>query len=315
MTMLETFLLTALTYLREFAEVALLGFFLAGIINAAVNKDVVARHLGRHVLGANALATVWGFLVPLCCCSGIPTALTLYRAGSRRGPACAFLIAVPWFNWYGLTALVIFLGWRAGLAVSLSAVVVGFVAGVAIDAVGDRPAARRTASPLGPHDAPEDPDCWSSSCPAPAAPGHLLDLTRPREKVRAGVGFALDLLRELGPWMLAGILLGAAAEALIPKDLVTRFLGGPRVAGLLAALVIAGVFYTDSLGSLPWVRTLLDKGLGAGSGMVLLVAGVGTNLSTLGPVARIMGVRTAIVYAASVVVLTAVLGYLLNRML
>ena len=34
--------------------------------------------------------------------------------------------------------------------------------------------------------------------------------------------------------------------------------------------------------------------------MILLVAGVGTNLSTLGPVARIMGARTAVVYAASV---------------
>ncbi len=40
--MLNTFLLTALEFLREFAEVALLGFFLAGIINAVVNKQVVA---------------------------------------------------------------------------------------------------------------------------------------------------------------------------------------------------------------------------------------------------------------------------------
>jgi len=71
----------------------------------------------------------------------------------------------------------------------------------------------------------------------------------------------------------------------------------------------------DNLASLPWVRTLLDKGLGAGSGMILLVAGVGTNLSTLGPVARVMGLRTAVVYASSVVVLSGLLGYLLNRLL
>ncbi|HLW49024.1 MAG TPA: hypothetical protein VKW09_14825 [bacterium] len=47
--------------------------------------------------------------------------------------------------------------------------------------------------------------------------------------------------------------------------------------------------------------------------MILLVAGVGTNLSTLGPVARVMGLRTTVVYAASVVVLTGALGYLLNK--
>ncbi len=49
--------------------------------------------------------------------------------------------------------------------------------------------------------------------------------------------------------------------------------------------------------------------------MILLVAGVGTNLSTLGPVTKVMGLRTAIAYAASVIVLTRVIGYILNRVL
>ncbi len=140
----------------------------------------------------------------------------------------------------------------------------------------------------------------------------MLDLTNPREKMRAGARFALDPLRELGPWMLAGVLLGAAVEAIVPKELVTTYLGRASLVGLLAAVVIASAFYTDSLGSLPWVRTLLDKGLGVGSGTVLLIVGVGTNLSTLGPVAKVMGFRTAVVYASSVVILTGVLGYVLN---
>jgi uncharacterized membrane protein YraQ (UPF0718 family) len=126
--MLQVFLHSAADFLKEFAEVAVLGFFIAGILNAVVNKAAVARHLGGGIVGANALAATWGFLMPLCCYSGIPTALTLYRSGSHRGPACAFLIAVPWFNWYGLTALIVFLGWRTGLAISLSAVTVGFIA-------------------------------------------------------------------------------------------------------------------------------------------------------------------------------------------
>jgi len=105
-------------------------------------------------------------------------------------------------------------------------------------------------------------------------------------------------------WMIAGILLGAAIEAIVPKEVVTTYLGNASLFGVLVALVIAGAFYRDSLASLPWVRTLLDEGLGAGSGMILLVAGVGTNLSALGPVARVMGLRTAVVYAASVVAMS-----------
>jgi uncharacterized protein len=308
------FLHTPLDYLREFAEVALLGFFLAGIINAVVNKKMVASRLGGNAFGANALAAVWGFVTPLCCCSGIPTALTLYRAGCRRGPACAFLIAVPWFNWYGLTALVIFLGWQGGLAVSVSAVVVGFLAGVVIDMIGSGGSTRTVTPPIVLQGGCSEAAC--SDCPpAGAMAQRLLDLSNPREKVKSAARFAVDLLREIGPWMIAGIIAGAAIEAVVPRELVTRYLGKGSVMGLFAALVIAGAFYTDSLASLPWVRTLLDKGLGAGSGMILLVAGVGTNLSTLGPVAKVMGLRTAIVYAGSVVVLSGILGYLLNRLL
>ena len=304
--MIHTFLVTSWGFLREFAEVALVGFFLAGLINAAINKESVARRLGGNIVWANALASVWGFLTPLCCCSGVPTAMSLYRFSNRRGPTCAFLISVPWFNWYGLTALVVFLGWVPALIVSLSAVTVGFIAGLAIDIIGGRSPIMLISG---------SPSCCEAGEACRTANAPLVDFSNPAEKIRAGVRFAVDLLQELGPWMIAGIVLGAAIEAIVPREFVTTYLGKASLWGVLAALAIAGAFYTDSLASLPWVRTLLDKGLGVGSGMILLVAGVGTNLSTLGPVARIMGARTAVVYAASVVVLSGVLGYMLNALL
>jgi uncharacterized membrane protein YraQ (UPF0718 family) len=112
--------------------------------------------------------------------------------------------------------------------------------------------------------------------------------------------------------MLAGILLGAAVETFVPEHVITDHLGGASLAGLLGALLVAGLYSADSLGMLPWVQALLSKGLGVGSAMVLLVAGVGTNLSTLGPGAQVMGRRTAVLYATGVVTLTGLFGLLLN---
>jgi uncharacterized membrane protein YraQ (UPF0718 family) len=148
-----------------------------------------------------------------------------------------------------------------------------------------------------------------------ASTSHLFDVSDPLGKLRAGVQFALDSLRELGPWMLVGMLLGAAVETFAPEDTFTHYLGGTSLLGLLAALIVATLFSADSLGMLPWVQSLLAKGLGAGSAMTLLVAGVGTNVSTLGPVAQVMGRRTAVLYALSVVVLTSAIGLGLNRTL
>jgi uncharacterized membrane protein YraQ (UPF0718 family) len=148
----------------------------------------------------------------------------------------------------------------------------------------------------------------------PTAKIGVVDLSDPVGKVRAGLRFAWNSLRELGVWILLGVLLGAAVETFVPERMFTQFLGGASLLGLLAALVVAGLFSADSLGSLPWVQSLLSKGLGAGSAMILLVAGVGTNISTLGPVGRIMGRRTAVVYATSVVLLAGVFGFALNRL-
>jgi len=310
--MISIFLHTVLSYVREIAEIVVLGFVVAGVINAVVNKEAVARYLGGNLVLSNLLGATIGVVTPLCCCSAIPTAMALYRAGSRRGPACAFLIATPWFNWYGLAALVIFLGPRVALAVAGSAVLIGFVAGVFIDLIVPRdripvelPVAL-TASPCGCGET-----CGDTT--STTATSHLFDLTDPWGKLRAGVRFALDSLRELGPWMLFGVVLGAAIETFVPEETFTHYLGGTSLLGLLAALVVAGLFSADSLGTLPWVQSLLVKGLGAGSAMTLLVAGVGTNVSTLGPVARVMGRRTAVLYALSVVTLTAMLGLTLNR--
>ena len=303
--MLHTFLLVLFDYLREVAEVVLIGFVIAGVLDAVINKQAVARYLGGNTIVSNLLGATIGVVTPLCCCSAIPTALTLYRAGSRKGPACAFLISTPWFNWYGLTALVIFLGVRISLAIAASAILIGFCTGLLVDRFvpGQSPVV-------------DEPGCscvdgCCSDVPSPTS-GRLFDFSDPPGKLWAGVRFALDLLREIGPWMVAGIVLGAAVETFVPEHLFAQYLGGASLLGLLVALVIAGIFSADSLGSLPWVQSLLGKGLGPGSAMVLLVGGVGTNLSTLGPVTRLMGRQTAMLYAGSVVVLAALLGLMLN---
>ncbi|MGI8824974.1 MAG: permease [Chloroflexota bacterium] len=304
--MLDPFVSILWTYLKEVAEVVLIGFVVAGAINAMVNKEAIVRFLGGNILLSNLLGATIGVVTPLCCCSAIPMALTLYKAGSRRGPACAFLIATPWFNWYGLAALVIFLGIRVSLAVAVSAVAIGFLTGVLIDLVTPRERA-----PLLVLTTVDPCSCGDSNCPSPV-PAKVFDFSDPLGKLREGVRFAIDLLREVGPWIVVGVVVGAAVETFVPEHVFTQYLGGASLLGLLAAVVIAGIFSADSLGTLPWVQSLVGKGLGTGSAMVLLVAGVGTNLSTLGPVARLMGKRTATLYGSSVVLLAGILGFTLN---
>jgi uncharacterized membrane protein YraQ (UPF0718 family) len=130
------------------------------------------------------------------------------------------LIAVPWFKWYGLTALIVFLGWRTGLVISLSAVTVGFIAGIVIDTLAGHSPDAWAAPVLARNGGCREAECCDTVA-TNAANLSLLDVSNPKEKVRLGARFAMDLLRELGPWMIGRILLGAAIEAFVPKEVVT----------------------------------------------------------------------------------------------
>jgi uncharacterized membrane protein YraQ (UPF0718 family) len=61
------------------------------------------------------------------------------------------------------------------------------------------------------------------------------------------------------------LLLGVAVETFVPEDTFTRYLGRTHLPGLLAALVVATLFSSDSLVTLPWLQALLTKGLGTGA--------------------------------------------------
>ncbi|HKJ08632.1 MAG TPA: permease, partial [Gammaproteobacteria bacterium] len=249
---------------------------------------------------------------PLCCCTAIPTATELYRATGRRGPACAFLIATPWFNWYGVIALAVFLGWSLAGAIALCGVLVGTATGLLVDLVAPADTVPETGT------AAQTQTCGCSSCHEPASATEAQgwwDFSHPVDKLRQALRTALGLLRELAPWILAGAVLGALVKEFLPTHWVARYGTGADLAGLAAAVVIAGLIYTDSLGSLPWIHALRSKGLGAGNAMLLLIAGVGTNVATLGPVGQQMGRRTAVAYAVGVVAVALVLAVGLNHLL
>lgn len=309
---IQTLLLSTGHYLWQFVEVAVLGFFVAGLLQAVIRPSALQRLVRGGVLRSNSVAAVSGFATPLCCCTAIPTAIELYRSTGRRGPACAFLIATPWFNWYGIIALSLFLGWTVAIKIALSGVLIGLVTGVLVDL-----SSRCAGSPVDQFPQAEPScgcgaSCAPSSVPGPRVDDHWWDFSQPHRKLILALRTAFDLLRELAPWILAGAVLGALVKEFLPASWVMNYGATTGLIGLLLLALIASVVYTDSLGSLPWMHALQGKGLASGNAMLLLVAGVGTNVATLGPVGQLMGRRTAFVYAAGVVVTAVVLALALN---
>lgn len=307
----EPFALTVAHYLWQFLEIAVFGFFIAGVLQAVIRPGALQRLVGGGVLRANAMASVVGFFTPLCCCTSIPTAIELYRSTGRKGPASAFLIATPWFNWYALIALTIFLGWQFAIAVAFCGILIGIITGCAVDFLGH--SEPQSAPELKVNDCEDEGCCLSCGSVPEQNIGPWLDLSNPGQKIKQALQTALELLRELAPWIVAGALLGAAVKQFLPDSWVLHYGATSSLVGLLLLAGIASILYTDSLGSLPWIHALQTKGLASGNAMLLLIGGVGTNVATLGPVSRFMGRQVAVVYATGVILSALLLAAALNQ--
>ncbi len=124
------------------------------------------------------------------------------------------------------------------------------------------------------------------------------------DKLKAGFRYALfELWGDIAPWFLLGLLLAGVITALIPSDLMTRYLGG----GLPAMLIMLAVgipLYICATASTPIAAALILKGVSPGAALVFLLTGPATNVTSLTVLFGLLGKRATAIYLASIAVVS-----------
>lgn len=133
------------------------------------------------------------------------------------------------------------------------------------------------------------------------------------EKLRAGLAYALnDLWSDIAVWFLVGILLAGVITALVPEDVLTRYLGG----GLPAMLIMLAVgipLYICATASTPIAAALILKGVSPGAALVFLLVGPATNVTSLTVLFGILGKRATAIYLTAIALSAVVFGMALDQ--
>ena len=76
------------------------AFFIAGAMNALLNKDAITKYLGEKspAYKAYPVAVVGGLLLAVCSCTILPLFAGIKKKGAGIGPAIAFLYTAPATN-------------------------------------------------------------------------------------------------------------------------------------------------------------------------------------------------------------------------
>ena len=113
--------------------------------------------------------------------------------------------------------------------------------------------------------------------------------------------------------LLVGIALGGLLYLAIPSDLMAneyaRWVSYP-------VMILIGVpLYICASASTPIAAALVAKGVSPGAALIFLMTGPATNTGTIAIIMNQFGVRFASIYVGVVIVVTAILGILLDALL
>jgi uncharacterized membrane protein YraQ (UPF0718 family) len=327
------------------------AFLLAGAMVTFVSKETIIYHLGAAAqkLKAFALAAGGSFFVAACSCTVIPVSSGLYYAGAAIGAAFIVLWVAPAANILALTYTGAILGSTMVLARIVAALVMAFVVGWVMTIVFRREEQAR----LQPVAAPSNPG--QATAPTHLmgradvtllvllvisllAPNYLVQKgpywakvlvwgiatiivfiyafwAKPKEELKRWMGETWWFVRLIFPLLLVGVFVVGVIGKLLPEEWVRTALGGSSVSASFLATILGSVSYFATMTEAPFVDTLMKLGMGPGPALALLLTGPGLSLPNWLAIARVFGVKKAIVYVVTIIILGTLVGWFAGNFL
>ncbi len=266
----------------EMSPFLLMGFVVAGLLSTFLPPGLIARFMGGETVWSVVRASLIGIPLPLCSCGVLPVAVSARQSGAGKGPTLSFLITTPVT---GIDSIIATAG-VLGIVFTIARIIASFVLGLAAGII----------SILSP-DREKPPEETAGACES-------CELGGAEKKVggkirRAFVHAFSELPQSMGNSLIVGLLVGGLITALVPEDLFGRSMN-TSLLGILIAVLIGIPLYVCATGSIPIAAAMMLKGFTPGAALAFLIAGPATNAVAIATVRKILGVKSLIIYLATI---------------
>ena len=285
------------TLVNEMSPYLLLGFGFAGLLHAFVPAALYRRYLGGNDFRSVLWAAMIGVPLPLCSCGVIPTAMSLRKEGASKGATTSFLIATPQTGIDSILATASLLGLPFAILRPVAALVTALAGGVMVN--------RSETSNL--KSQTSNLKSQTSNLKSQISPLS----TSLKKALRYGY---VDMVQDIGRWLVAGLVIAALITTLVPDDFFLRFADTP-LTGMLMMIAISIPMYVCATGSIPIAVALMLKGITPGAALVLLMAGPACNMASILVIRKVLGHKTLWLYLLSITLGAVVFGIVIDCLL
>lgn len=219
-------------------------------------RDLLAR---RHWYGVDyVLAALLGMITPFCSCSSIPLFIGFLNAGIPLGVTFTFLISSPLINEASLVLFPSIFGWRITIIYHFGGIIISVLGGVLISKLK----MERFIKPefLG-----------IKQINNIASDDKKTNIT---ELIKYWWQDGMRISKDIFPYIIIGVGLGALIHGLIPITLIEKYLTSNEWWTIPIATIIGIPLYANSVSVIPIVEALVNKGASLGPILAFMTATV-----------------------------------------
>lgn len=246
----------------------------------------------RDIKGA-IIAALLGTVTPFCSCSSIPIFIGFTRAGLPLGMTFSFLISSPMVDLASMLMLMSFFGSSFAVAYVIMGLVLAVAGGLLIDAMGMERYLRQYNDPIR--------EFYSES-----------EYFNQRQRLNYAYNDTSIIVRNVFPYVLAGVGIGAFLHNWVPQEWILSVLGSNNAFGVVLATLIGIPIYADIFGTLPIAEALYLAKVPVGTILALMMSVTTISMPSLIMLSKVLTKRLLFTFIGIVVLGIIFIGYAFN---
>ena len=275
--------------------------FIVALIQIYLSKEKIKKILTTPNKVLNSiLGALLGAVTPFCSCSTVPILVGLLKSGAPFSGAISFLLTSPVLNPAIIILFLTFFGLKATIIYAVFTFVIAVIIGLLLDKLGyDKEV--KNISIKGESD---DELVYEN------LEGTFIE----KNKIAFKHAFAesLVLLKEVVPYLVLGAGIGSFIYGFVPQELLSKFAGKSNVLSVPVAAVVGIPMYIRTETMIPIARILIDKGVGYGTMVALIIGGAGASIPELSILNSIFKKKMMIAFVFSIFFVAVITGYVFN---
>ncbi|MCM8784582.1 MAG: permease [Candidatus Omnitrophica bacterium] len=319
------------------------AFLLAGGMVSFFNKEAILSYLGEKAskLRSFSLAIFFSFFIASCSCTVLPVGSGLYFAGAGIGAAFIILWVAPSTNVLSLLFTSTILGTKMAISRITASLFMAFLVGWIMSVLfgkEERSKIKSTSSEnkvviSKKHSILLILIFLSIILPNYIAQGksYLINVlvwsiltviwliygasTLTKEETKNWLKETWWFVRMIVPLLLVGVFIVGVIGKLLPKEFVSRWVGGNSVLAAFLATISGQLMYFGTLTESPFIDTMLKLGMGRGPALAFLLTGPGMSLPNMLAIGRLFGIKKAAVYIILIMILGTFVGWFLGNLI